>query len=155
MSGTLINNFNTTSDEQVLTLSINRLSEKLSSSFYYHSPNLNIDVLEGNLFGCENQNKLPVTDPSYQSYSYGSNDLNDTVANISYSDWFLFIGCTDYLYSSFKYIYLFVLLPFNIGYSLTNSSKYEVNYGWIITMALIDGIGPTIIYGFTLIAFFF
>ena len=46
---------------------------------------------------------------------------------------------------------LFVLLSFNVGYSSMNSSKYWNTYGWIISVALIDGIAPTIIYGITII----
>ena len=204
LSGILIDNFNISTNQQKLSLSINRLSGQLPSSFYDNFQNFSIDVLEGNLFGCKNQNDLPITDPSHQSYTCGSNNLNDSIATFLIPLGFvlllvfviyfvrsnLSLYLIELLQNMWKYlanitpialsnneisldvslycdyawiigfiaiilcIYcLFVLLPFNIAYSLTNSSKYVVTYGWIISMTLIDGIAPVILYGITIIIF--
>ena len=204
LTGTLINDFMITSIQQKLSLTINRLSGSLPNSFYYNSPTFTIDVLNGNLFSCKKENSLPSTDPSHQSYTCGSNNLNNSIATFLIPlAFFLIFSIFIYLIRSSLSLYLdklfqnmwkylaniypialsnkeitltvalycdytlavafiasllciyclLVLFPFNIGYSLTFTSKYQITYGWIISMVFIDGIAPMIIYGFTVIVF--
>lgn len=78
-------------DVPQLALSENRLSGNVPASF--RSVN-NINILSGNLFGCNSKSELPLNDPSYQEIGCGTNFLEATLGMYFF---FLlaivFIGC--------------------------------------------------------------
>ena len=57
--------------QTTLLLSINRLSNNIPKIFYDLSQNFNLEILNSNLFYCNN-NHLPIQDPRSSSYSCGS-----------------------------------------------------------------------------------
>jgi Leucine-rich repeat (LRR) protein len=75
ISGTLHALFNVSRFTRTLDLSVNRLSGEVPSTFYQTD---GINVLDGNLFQCRNNNK-PKHDPSSVEYTCGSSDLNSSL----------------------------------------------------------------------------
>jgi hypothetical protein len=69
-TGVLSNNFSVNPDATLLDLTVNRLSGPVPDTFVHVT---NIDVLSGNVFGC---NQAPENDPDANNYQCGSLALN-------------------------------------------------------------------------------
>jgi hypothetical protein len=74
LSGTLISDLCVSEHTTVYDLSVNRLSGNIPGALYSYYPPGVINVLEGNLFGCQ-QNNIPPSDVSHSSYQCGSVNL--------------------------------------------------------------------------------
>lgn len=73
-SGTLSSSFFDPKENSTVTLEVNQLSGSIPIQL--QSAN-HINILNGNIFSCENQDDLPKNDPNYNNYSCGSNTVND------------------------------------------------------------------------------
>jgi Leucine-rich repeat (LRR) protein len=71
LSGTLISDLFVSQHATVYDLSVNRLSGNIPGALYSSYPAGVINVLEGNLFGCQ-QDNIPPSDVSHSSYQCGS-----------------------------------------------------------------------------------
>jgi Leucine-rich repeat (LRR) protein len=80
LHGTLVDDFFVSSGQNILGLSVNRLSGPLPSSLKessvpFRSNLSSLSILATNMFGCDNS-ELPKSDPSTESYSCGSFEMD-------------------------------------------------------------------------------
>jgi uncharacterized membrane protein len=74
LSGTLSSSFSLIPSEASLNLEVNRLSGVIPAQLIDVQ---SINILNGNIFSCDSSADLPIHDPSQQTYSCGSDSVND------------------------------------------------------------------------------
>jgi Leucine-rich repeat (LRR) protein len=74
LTGTLSDSFNISVEDESLSLQVNRLSGDIPRQLVNMA---SINILAGNIFGCDSDKYLPVNDPSTPTYSCGSNVANN------------------------------------------------------------------------------
>jgi Leucine-rich repeat (LRR) protein len=95
ISGTLSDSFSLIPSDGFLYLEVNRLSGAIPTQLLNVE---SINILNGNIFSCDSNADLPIHDPAQQTYSCGSDSVNDFL--------YLWISCfaiSGILFSLFYY----------------------------------------------------